>query len=70
LTKGTLVTRFDYLKSSSNKVAILVDNDMYINPTFQELNTSFMDYLLMESLKNGQPVIMLIELIHLIKEIS
>jgi hypothetical protein len=51
LTKGTLVTRFDYLKSSSNKVGILVDNDMYINPTFQELNTSFMDYLLMESLK-------------------
>lgn len=52
LTKGTLVTRFDYLKSSSNQVAILVDNNMYINPTFQELNTSFMDYLLMESLKS------------------
>ncbi len=52
LTKGTLVTRLDYLKSSYNKVAILVDNDMYINPTFQELNTSFMDYLLMESLKS------------------
>ncbi len=52
LTKGTLVTRFDYLKSSSNKVAILVDNDMYINPTFQELNTSFMDYLLIQSLKS------------------
>ena len=51
LKKGTLVARFDYLKSSSNKVAILVDNDMYINPTFQEIDTSFMDYLLMESLK-------------------
>jgi hypothetical protein len=51
LKKGTLVTRFDYLKSSSNKVAILVDNNMYINPTFQELNTSFMDSLLMESLQ-------------------
>lgn len=51
LKRGTLVTQFDYLKSSSNKVAILVDNDMYINPTFQEVNTAFMDYLLMESLK-------------------
>ncbi len=52
LNKGTLVTKFDYLKSSSNKVAILVDNDMYINPTFQAVSTSFMDYLLMQSLKN------------------
>lgn len=51
LKRGTLVTQFDYLKSSSNKVAILVDNDMYINPTFKEVNTAFMDYLLMESLK-------------------
>lgn len=51
LKKGDLIARFDHLKSSDSKVAIVVDNNFIINPLSYQTDKTFLDILIMESLK-------------------
>lgn len=53
LKSGSMVVRFDQVKSSDNKLALIVDNDLYINPlsyNIQDLN--WFDQMLAYSLVN------------------
>ncbi len=53
LKSGSMVVRFDQVKSSDDKLALIVDNDLYINPlsyNIQDLN--WFDQMLAYSLVN------------------
>ncbi len=62
LQAGSMVVRFDQVKSSEDNLALLVDNNLYINPlNFDTRNLNWFDHIFANTLQNWATRYIIIE---------